>query len=341
MKWLFLWLVLADSWLQVQCSTLGEVGMPLRCCANRHVGCLYYANVSLSSSGDYCCKKCEGISPDKWSMCRAHGKYCKRNNVEAEDLPDPDPAPAQKRVSPMFAKAYKKLLQKKSDKVKTATSAATSVKSSYKALQETKRIQHIARLNRTRYAVPKSEAKRSSVASKAEAHSDHEDIQDAESDECKIQEEEAEQDEDEDMEEELQEDEEVLQEDDGEEELQEDDPEEAQEAWWTGGDESWWTEAWWTERPWREKSEAFATKGPVEVPLYHKTMTIAIDHNTNEKIPLWTEWYRIDPELDDVTAFRNETEWSLDRVEYQEELHPELVKKEEEAEQDKDDSEDH
>ena len=69
-------------------------------------------------------------------------------------------------------------------------------------------------------------------------------------------------------------------------------------------------------------------------------MTIAIDHN-NEKIPLWTEWYRIDPELDDVTAFRNETEWSLDRVEYQEELHPELVKKEEEAEQDKDDSEDH
>ena len=233
-KWLFLRLVLADSWLQVQCSTLGEVGMPLRCCANRHVGCLYYANVSLSSSGDYCCKKCEGISPDKWLMCRAHGKHCKRKKVEAEDLPDPDPAPAQKQVSPMFAKAYKKLLQKKSDRVKATTSAATSVKTSYKALQETKRIQHIARLNRARYAVPKSEAKRSSVASKAEAHSDHEDIQEAKSDGCKIQEEEtegfqygfgwvkkeeeAEQDEDEDMEEELQEDEEVLQEDEGEEE---------------------------------------------------------------------------------------------------------------------------
>ena len=74
-------------------------------------------------------------------------------------------------------------------------------------------------------------------------------------------------------------------------------------------------------------------------------MTIAIDHNTNEKIPLWTEWHRIDPELDDVTAFRNE-------VENQEELHPEgdfiqiwgeaegfrygfgWVKTEEEAEQD-------
>ena len=47
-------------------------------------------------------------------------------------------------------------------------------------------------------------------------------------------------------------------------------------------------------------------------------MTIAIDHNTNETIPLWTEWYRIDPELDDVTAFRHE-------VEYQEELHPEGI----------------
>ena len=97
--------------------------------------------------------------------------------------------------------------------------------------------------------------------------------------------------------------------------MQEDDPEETEDMG-TGGDESWWTEAWWTERPWREKSEAFATKGPVEVPLYHKTMTIAIDHNTNEKIPLWTEWHRIDPELDDVTAFRHE-------MEYREELHPE------------------